>query len=243
MIAGRKLWLVFDPITPEDIACGKPFMTSPSPYPNIENEAVGWFHRVWPRLVKYLVDNNLCGKYRPRMLIQYPGETIFMPGGVWHYVLNLDDSLAVTQNYCNMSNFGLCWREMRIERRHTALRWLAMLQRRFPLAAKLAKELDTMDKFQVELHKPHVVGTHRKLIDKLKQKRITDGADKLTVEEIKQIEQYDISHDVNKVWGESEQPFQYGKEWELWSGSTDSSTDSEESSSSDDDSDDSSDSD
>lgn len=232
VIAGRKLWIIFDECTPEEVATGQIFMdkiTRTPNTPNILNEAVGWFHQVWPQLRNYLIENKLVQKYKPRLLIQYPGETIFVPGGLFHFVLNLDDSLAVTQNYCNMSNFGLCWREMRIERRHTAIRWLAMLKRRYPLAFKCAQQIDQQDKFTVQLHQPHVQGKHNKFITALKAKAVAN--EELTPAEKTAVEKYDAARSEDKVWSETEAPFRYSEEWQFWSGSTDSSTDSSESSS------------
>jgi histone arginine demethylase JMJD6 len=52
--------------------------------------------------------------------IQYPGETVFVPGGWWHAVLNLDDTMAVTQNVMTHNNFDKVWRSLRVERRKLA---------------------------------------------------------------------------------------------------------------------------
>ena len=45
--------------------------------------------------------------------IQGPGETVFVPGGVWHAVINVEDSIAVTQNVMTHYNFTNVWRSTR----------------------------------------------------------------------------------------------------------------------------------
>lgn len=82
---------------------------------------------------------------RPHGLIsflQHPGETVFIPHGWLHAVLNLTPTIAVTQNYVSERNFAPAWCDARRKRPHMTERWREQLRRHHPALAQVADELN-----------------------------------------------------------------------------------------------------
>jgi ribosomal protein L16 Arg81 hydroxylase len=80
---GRKRWAIYPPTAKPpglDFVGGR--YSAPKPF--------RWFFEVYPFLKP---------EERPIELIQEPGEIIFVPSGWWHTVLNVTDTIAVTQNW------------------------------------------------------------------------------------------------------------------------------------------------
>ena len=73
-----------------------------------DDEAIHYFDIVLPRLKA--AENHPKGRL-PLIIecIQRPGETMFVPGGWWHGVLNLDNTIAITENVSNEGNFERVW--------------------------------------------------------------------------------------------------------------------------------------
>ncbi len=129
LLAGEKRWVLLPPGVPR-AAC-RPRGAG------LDSEAITWFTRVLPTC--RAPDWPYA---RPVEAVQRAGEIMFVPHGWWHAVLNLQHTLAVTQNYASTANFGACWRHTRKARPRLAGKWLERLRVARPDLAAVAAALD-----------------------------------------------------------------------------------------------------
>ena len=138
LLRGRKRWILFPPETSKTLVKGKHHKL-----PGEDDEAIDYFLKMLPRIKAEGRAKNL--KYIE--FIQYPGDTIFLPGGWWHGVLNIDDTVAVTQNFCDSVNFPLVWRKTRKGRKKMAVKFLEQLKIHYPKLAEMAIQMNISDGF------------------------------------------------------------------------------------------------
>ncbi|KAG0480305.1 hypothetical protein HPP92_011163 [Vanilla planifolia] len=95
LLCGRKRWALYPPgRVPVGVTV---HVSEDDGDVNIESpSSLQWWLDIYP----LLADHD-----KPLECTQLPGETIFVPSGWWHCVLNLETTIAVTQNFANASNF------------------------------------------------------------------------------------------------------------------------------------------
>ncbi|XP_002513952.2 F-box protein At1g78280 [Ricinus communis] len=108
LLCGRKRWALYPPgrvpigvtvhVNDED---GDVNVDTPS--------SLQWWLDYYPLLAE---------EDKPIECTQLPGETIFVPSGWWHCVLNLETTVAVTQNFVNSKNFEYVCLDMAPGYRH-----------------------------------------------------------------------------------------------------------------------------
>ncbi|ERN14745.1 F-box protein At1g78280 [Amborella trichopoda] len=108
LLVGRKRWALYPP---GKVPVGVTVNVSEEDGDiNIEcPSSLQWWLDIYP----LLADED-----KPLECTQLPGETIFVPSGWWHCVLNLETSIAVTQNFVNTKNFGFVCLDMAPGYRH-----------------------------------------------------------------------------------------------------------------------------
>jgi len=156
VIRGRKRWVLFPPGTSKSVAKALDHIKKGE-----DDEAINYFVDFLPRLRQEMKrqqqqkhaesssSSSSSSDEIPQMIefTQYPGETVFVPGGWWHAVLNLDDSVAVTQNFCSSTNFLKVWKHTRSGRKKMACKWLRKLKTSHPALARQAEEANRADAF------------------------------------------------------------------------------------------------
>eukprot|EP00756_Hemistasia_phaeocysticola_P023545 Hpha_TRINITY_DN15900_c0_g15::TRINITY_DN15900_c0_g15_i1::g.73772::m.73772/K11323/JMJD6; histone arginine demethylase JMJD6 len=137
LLRGRKRWVLMKPSTTRKVAKGRGVMRSDE-----DDEAVNHFVDLVPRLRK---EGHEVFEF-----VQYPGDTVFVPGNWWHSVVNIEDTVAVTQNYAGRINFPAVWRCARTERPCWSHKWLAAMDVQNPPLAELARRLNSEDAFDMQ---------------------------------------------------------------------------------------------
>ncbi|KAJ3015226.1 UNVERIFIED_CONTAM: hypothetical protein HDU68_012824 [Siphonaria sp. JEL0065] len=123
LLTGHKRWALFPPEIPKNLVTmrGLP-----------DHEAATWFVMVYPRLHDRSTIDHTGKTLAERLgiinLIQRPGETVFVPGGWHHLVINLDFTIGVTQNFCSVASWETVWLKTRNSRPKMGDRLLQKLQ-------------------------------------------------------------------------------------------------------------------
>lgn len=127
-VQGFKRWILIPPSNglTKKFMRGKHLMMKGE-----DDEAIHYFDFIFPRLKN--IENNTQGRV-PQIIecIQYPGETMFVPGAWWHAVQNLDNTIAITENVCNAGNFERVWILTRKGRKRLAYQWLRKISKTYP---------------------------------------------------------------------------------------------------------------
>eukprot|EP01100_Stratorugosa_tubuloviscum_P005992 TRINITY_DN261_c0_g1_i1.p1 TRINITY_DN261_c0_g1~~TRINITY_DN261_c0_g1_i1.p1 ORF type:complete len:527 (+),score=221.65 TRINITY_DN261_c0_g1_i1:62-1642(+) len=113
LISGRKRWALYPPhICPPNVKATQDEdgeISYNSPY------VVKWLLQTYP---------TLPAQWKPIEVIQEPGEIIWVPSGWWHMVLNLTETIAVTQNFVNRNNWRAALADLIKERDFRCLRFM-----------------------------------------------------------------------------------------------------------------------
>ncbi|CAD7971524.1 unnamed protein product [Amoebophrya sp. A120] len=135
VVTGAKRWVLFEPQVDKKLVKSKELRLK-----HEDDEAIDYFLNILPRIKDQIVLENKDVRIYEE--VQRRGEVIFVPQNWWHGVVNLEDSIAITQNFCGYAEFDEVWKVTRKQRHMLAQRWLSQLKKYRPECYDRAKYLD-----------------------------------------------------------------------------------------------------
>lgn len=148
LIEGEKRWVLFPPSVSKHICKGKGLIGKDE-----DDEAVHYFMQILPRIKKKAMALRDTEDYRNFACYEFTqkaGETVFVPNGWWHAVLNITHTVGVTQNFCSRRNFDKVWVKTRTGRKRMAWRWLCELDVHYPDLADRARTINRRHNFRMK---------------------------------------------------------------------------------------------
>jgi histone arginine demethylase JMJD6 len=148
LILGKKRWVLFPPHVPKYVVKGRGLVRKDE-----DDEAIHYFMNILPRIKRRATALKEHEDYRDFACYEFTqnaGETVFIPQGWWHAVLNLTDTVGVTQNFCSPRNFDSVWLKTRTGRKRMAWKWLCQLDEHYPHLADRARKLNKRDHFRMK---------------------------------------------------------------------------------------------
>jgi histone arginine demethylase JMJD6 len=181
LLVGKKRWVLFPPHVPKSIVKGKGLIAQ-----HEDDEAIHYFTLILPRIRQKAraqrndpqYHNFACYEFT-----QHAGETVFVPTGWWHAVLNITHTIGCTQNFVSPENFDSVWCQTRSGRKKMAWKWLQTLKEKEPYFYQRALALNKRDNFimkydpehnhQLHHHDHHHHNNHSAVDSKDKKRKTT----------------------------------------------------------------------
>lgn len=170
-IRGRKKWIFYPPQYPPPGV-----KSSPDGAEVLVPLSTGeWLMAFWNEHLKRRQASDVAT--RPMECVVQPGEVVFVPHNWWHMVVNLDDCVAITQNYVSESNLADCLRFLRdksdqISGLHTYMQDPLLPDRAYDVFVSLLKEhmpdkiRDVLAKLEINSTSlRNIIGSKRSLLD------------------------------------------------------------------------------